>query len=194
MDILLKNFSIILFITLLFFSYWFIFYFGTQRGPKGINGAIGLRGNIGNLGIDGSIGPETSTNSYIYIPIYGKIGPQGPSGPIGQKGDIGLVGPRGPMGIRGQSGYAGSIGQQGTIGNIGLQGLPGDDAKWHLSIIDKYNCQVMDNCSLKGYIPVGINNNQFNCCKLINDDDLQEQKYQIIKKGGLVNDLDPLIY
>lgn len=197
---MIKNIFICCFIFL--FILWFEYYYLLQNGNIGVIGYQGPVGINGSTGINGQNGittnfiPNINTNF-----ILSKIGPSGLIGINGLSGPMGPIGFRGPQGLQGQSGNNGPIGLIGPTGLTGLQGPPGKDVDWHLSIIDKNNCSEPVYNEILGYsscpensVMIGLENDynkyKIKCCNLTNDVELQNSKYEMIKKGLSPNPLN----
>ena len=187
--------NIVLLFLLFLFVLWFEYYYLIQNGNIGCIGIVGKIGTNGPIGLNGTSGISTNLNSNLNSNItLSKIGPSGKIGSTGLNGPIGPIGFRGPRGPQGQSGNNGPVCLIGNPGPIGSRGLQGKDVDWHLSLIDRNNCSVPIYNEVLGYsscpensVMIGLENDynkyKIKCCNLINDIDLQNSKYELIKKG-----------
>lgn len=192
--------NIIILILIILFVFWFNTNYGLS-GLQGIRGLIGPNGQKGSNGLIGSPGQINYNNYSINKVTFGLIGPNGLIGSPGQKGPPGPIGFRGPFGLIGPNGTNGPLGQIGPNGPIGLPGPKGTDVNWHLSIIDRNDClpNIYDEKQGNSECPVntvmiGLENRdrylQLKCCKLKPDIDMQNTKYELIKKGKPVNPIN----
>ncbi len=181
---------------------WFEYYYLMQNGNIGVIGLQGNTGLTGPNGINGLKGITTNFNKNINTNFtFGKIGSSGPNGPIGKSGQIGPIGFRGHIGLQGPSGNNGPVGIIGPMGNSGPQGTAGKDTDWHLSLVDRNNCSDAIYNEVLGYsscpensVMIGLENDynkyKIKCCNLANDIELQNSKYEMIKKGLSPNPLN----
>jgi len=97
--------------------HWEQFVAKGDAGPRGQQGAQGLKGNTGDQGAAGPQGLEGDTGN------AGATGPQGAQGTAGVQGSAGAQGPQGDIGAAGAQGVAGVQGLQGDTGPKGDKGL-----------------------------------------------------------------------
>lgn len=194
--------NFILLCIIFLFILWSDDYFVNLSGKDGVIGLQGINGSQGEQGMQGQPGIVNFNDKIIYSNIsFGIIGDMGNNGERGPKGSIGpngLIGKKGLMGKQGNDGPQGQIGHQGIQGP---QGAKGNDAKWHFSLVDKNNCiegiydeETEQSSCPDNKIMVGIENYygvyKLKCCSIINDDEQQKIKYDLIKNGKSVNPLN----
>jgi hypothetical protein len=197
--------GIIVFSIIIIFILWFDHYYLVQSSDKyiGINGNKGNDGSPGIAGTNGNKGNITDHNLTINNNLtLGNIGNQGPNGYQGKQGITGPIGYIGPVGQTGPPGLNGPVGIIGPDGLPGPTGPPGIDTKWHLTFINNNDCVDPIYNQVLGYsscpnntVMTGIENSIYKnynikCCKLLNDDTLQNTKYDLIKYGKSPNPIN----
>jgi len=98
-----------------------------NQGPKGDQGAQGIKGDKGEQGIQGLKGAT------------GAQGVQGIQGPQGAKGDQGIQGAQGAKGDKGDQGIQGI---KGDKGDQGIQGIKGDNGLPGASTLPNFQIKV----------------------------------------------------